>query len=122
MTKLPEEYPLPPPTIEITGLTLDKLHRAFLRVLERASALEESDRLASREIRRDSFTVAGCMARIQRKLNRGAFRFSELFDGRMNRPELIAMFMALLELVKLGRVSVEQRGAYEEIFLSERTP
>ena len=57
MTKLPEEYPLPPPTIEITGLTLDKLHRAFLRVLERASALEESDRLASREIRRDSFTV-----------------------------------------------------------------
>jgi len=33
MTKLPEEYPLPPPTIEITGLMLDKLHRAFLRVL-----------------------------------------------------------------------------------------
>jgi len=122
MTKLPEEYPLPPPTIEITGLTLDRLHRAFLRVLERAEAMEASDRLASREIRRDSFTVSGCMARIQRKLNRGAFRFSELFDGRMARPELIAMFMALLELVKLGRVSVEQRGAYEEIFLSERTP
>ena len=25
MTKLPEEYPLPPPNIEITGLTLEKL-------------------------------------------------------------------------------------------------
>ena len=36
ITKLPEEYPLPPPVTEITGLTLEKLQRAFLRVLERA--------------------------------------------------------------------------------------
>ena len=28
ITKLPEEYPLPPPVVEITGLTLDKLQRA----------------------------------------------------------------------------------------------
>ena len=35
LTKLPEEYPLPPPNIEITGLTLDKLARAFRRVLDR---------------------------------------------------------------------------------------
>ena len=38
MTKMPEEYPLPPPNVEITGLTLDKLVRAFQRVLERAEA------------------------------------------------------------------------------------
>ncbi len=122
LMKLPEEYPLPPPNVEITGLTLEKLQRAFLRVLERASAQEISDHLAAREIRRDSFTVSGCMSRIQRKLNRGAFRFSELFDDRMTRSELIVMFMALLELVKLGRAAVEQRGPYEDIFLSERGP
>lgn len=120
MTKLPEEYPLPPPTVEITGLTLEKLQRAFLRVLERARAQEMGERMASREIRRDAFTVSGCMARIRRRLARGAFAFSELFDEQMTRAELITMFMALLEMVKLGRVAVEQRHPYEEILLSGR--
>ena len=120
ITKLPEEYPLPPPQIEITGLTLEKLSRAFLRVLERAEGRNRADLLASREIRRDSFTISGCMTRIQRKLSRGPFRFSELFDEKMTRPELITMFLALLELIKLNRVSAEQKAAYQEILLAQR--
>ena len=118
MMKLPEEFPLPPPTVELTGLTLDRLARAFLRVLERAEAGEAAAALASREIRRDTFTVSGCMARIQRRLRRGSFAFSELFDESMTRSELITMFLALLELVKLSRVKAEQHDAYGEITLT----
>ena len=35
LTKLPEEFPLPPQEVELTGLTLEKLTRAFARVLKR---------------------------------------------------------------------------------------
>lgn len=118
MTKMPEEYPLPPPNIEITGLTLDKLVRAFQRVLARAEASEQAETMANREIRRDQFTVSGCMSRIARKLRGGRFAFSELFDERMSRAELITMFSALLEMAKLGRVHIEQEAAYEEIYLT----
>ena len=118
MTKLPEEFPLPPPNIELTGLTLDRLARAFLRVLARAEAGEQEANLASREIRRDTFTISGCMTRIQRRLRKGTFGFSELFDESMTRSELITMFLALLELVKLNRVKVSQEDAYREIMLS----
>lgn len=118
MTKRPEEYPLPPPNIEITGLTLDKLVRAFRRVLERAEANERAENMAGREIRRDQYTVSGCMSRISRKLRGGRFAFSELFEERMYRAEVITMFMALLEMAKLNRVHIEQAGAYEEIYLS----
>ncbi len=118
MTKMPEEYPLPPPNIEITGLTLDKLVRAFERVLARAEAAERADAMAGREIRRDQFTVSGCMTRIARRLRSGRFAFSELFDAEMNRAEVITMFMALLEMAKLNRLHIEQEAAYEEIFLS----
>ena len=118
MTKMPEEYPLPPPNIEITGLTLDKLVRAFERVLARAEAAERADAMAGREIRRDQFTVSGCMTRIARRLRSGRFAFSELFDEEMNRAEVITMFMALLEMAKLNRLHIEQEAAYEEIFLS----
>ena len=118
MTKMPEEYPLPPPNVEITGLTLDKLVKAFRRVLERHEASERAESMAGREIKRDQFTVSGCMSRIARKLRGGRFGFSELFDDDMSRAELITMFMALLEMAKMGRVHIDQTAAYDEIYLS----
>ena len=110
--------PLPPPVIEITGLTLDKLVSAFRRVLARAEANERAENMANREIKRDQFTVSACMSRIARKLKSGRFGFSELFDDHMSRAELITMFMALLEMAKLNRVHIEQETAYDEIYLS----
>ncbi|MBQ8507475.1 MAG: segregation/condensation protein A [Clostridia bacterium] len=118
MTKLPEEYPLPPPNIEITGLTLSKLAKAFMRVLERAEANARSEQMASREIHRDHFTVAGCMVRIARRLRGGSFRFVELFAEDYSREEVITMFLAVLEMAKLNRLTIQQDAAYEEIYLS----
>ena len=119
LTKLPEEYPLPPPSIEITGLTLEKLAKAFRKVLERAEAAERSENMAQREIRRDSFTVAGCMVRISRRLKSGgSCRFTELFAEDYSREEVITMFLAILEMARLSRLHVEQGGAYDEIYLS----
>lgn len=118
LTKLPEEYPLPPPNIEITGLTLEKLAKAFQKVLERAEANERSENMASREIRRDSFTIAGCMAYISRKLRRGSLRFAELFEEDYSREEVVTMFLAILELTRLSRLRLEQSSAYSEIYLS----
>ena len=118
MTKLPEEYPLPPPNIEITGLTLAKLQRAFMRVLERAEANARNEQMASREIHRDHFTVAGCMVRIARKLRGGSFRFADLFEEDYSREEVITMFLAVLEMAKLNRLTIQQGAAYDEIYLS----
>ena len=118
LTKLPEEYPLPPPSIEITGLTLEKLAKAFRKVLERAEAAERSENMAQREIRRDSFTVAGCMVRISRRLKSGSCRFTEFFAEDYSREEVITMFLAILEMARLSRLHVEQGGAYDEIYLS----
>ena len=120
LTKLPEEYPLPPPNIEITGLTLEKLIRAYRRVLERAERADAADRMASREIRRDTFTVSGCMARISRMVRKGGCRFSQLFGEDFTRQEVVTMFLALLELIKLNRLRVDQNAAYEDIRLEPR--
>ena len=87
-------------------------------MLERASRSEADDRMASREIRRDSYTVAGCMARIARHIRKGKCRFSELFEEDYTRQEVVTMFMALLELIKLNRLHVAQEDAYCEIILS----
>lgn len=116
ITKLPEEFPLPPPEVELTGLTLDKLTKAFARVLMR---LEEknSGSEEKRQIRRDTFTVAQCMSRISRMVKKGRTAFSALFADMYTKDEVITMFMAMLEMVKHSKLRISQTNAFGEIFL-----
>jgi len=112
-TRLPEEYPLPPPTVELTGLTLAGLVKAFERVLARSQ--DRENKPEPREIRKDSYTVQSCMFRIQRKIRSGPCSFDELFDDEPCRSEVVTLFMALLELIRLGRVTVKQKGTFGNI-------
>ncbi len=123
--KLPEEYPLPPPTFELTGLDLDGLIRAFRNVLERAEKRTgEENTFAGRRIVRDAYDVPGCIRHIMRAVRRGGIRFYELFSPEPSRDEVVTLFLALLELIRLGKVDVKQDGVYDDIMLtrSERPP
>ena len=116
LTKLPEEFPLPPQEVELTGLTLEKLTRAFARVLKR---LEESRSGSGpqRHIRRDTYTVGQCMARLGRMVRKGRCAFTALFEDAADRDEVITMFMAMLEMVKHSRLHISQESTYGEIYL-----
>jgi segregation and condensation protein A len=116
LTKLPEEFALPPQEIELTGLTLDRLSRAFLRIIKRLEEAEAGPE-QQRHIRRDQFTVAECMGRITRRVRLGRCAFSELFEGMCAKDEMITMFLAVLEMVKHARLRVAQAGIYQEIYL-----
>ena len=118
LTKLPEEFPLPPQEFEVTGLTMDRLTAAFLRVLRRLDEREAGDE-PRRQIRRDTYTVAECMSRISRRVRKGRCAFSELFEDVISRDEVITMFMAMLEMVKHSRLKVRQESAYSEIYLEK---
>lgn len=120
LTKLPEEFPLPPQEIELTGLTLERLSRAFLKVVRR---FEESGTGSDvqRHIRRDQYTVSECMHRISRRVRLGRCAFSALFEDVRTKDELITMFLAVLEMVKHARLVVAQAGIYQEIYLDRPT-
>ena len=118
--KLPEEYPLPPPTLELTGLTLEGLIAAFARVMARAEETEEEPVVTARRIIRDEYTVPRCSAHILRRLRRGPARFEELFSPAPTRDEVVTLFLAVLELLRLGRVAVSQTGIFGEMTLEER--
>ncbi|MDL2206788.1 segregation/condensation protein A [Eubacteriales bacterium OttesenSCG-928-N13] len=114
LTKLPEEYPLPPPTFELSGMTLEGLTKAFARVLMRIEA-REGEVHEPREVRRDSYTMHNCMSRIQTRVRKSDVMFSELFEGAPGKDEVISVFLALLELLKLGRVKITQKHVYDDI-------
>ncbi len=116
--KLPEEYPLPPPTFELTGLTMERLMEAFRRVLERAEAQTgEENTFTGRRIIRDLYDVPGCIRHILRKVRKGRTHFYELFSNHPTRNEVVTLFLALLELLRLGQVRAEQSAVYDDIVL-----
>ncbi|MEG0511254.1 MAG: segregation/condensation protein A [Clostridia bacterium] len=116
-SKLPEEYPLPPPTFEIEGLTLDALWDALKRVLAREPKEPREVDFRLRDIRRDNYTVEGCMEAIESRLSIGRVSFEELFSNEPDREEVVTLFIALLELLKLGKAHVLQNATFDEIVL-----
>lgn len=120
-TKLPDEFPLPPRETELVGLTLDGLVEAFARIFARKPVQEEEsqNRYAARDIRRDEHSVQECMLTILQgiRTHKGSIRFEEAFSDAPTREEVVTLFLALLELIHLGKVRVEQDAAYGQITL-----
>ena len=119
-TKLPEEYPLPPQETELVGLSLQGLTEAFLRIWARLPETDEQEenRYAPRDIRRDEHTVQECMLTLMKGIRgKGRMRFEEAFSGAPTREEVVTLFLALLELLRLGETHVEQEGTYGDILL-----
>jgi len=120
-TKLPEEYPLPPQETELVGLTLEGLTEAFLRIWARKPAADETtevNRYAPRDIRRDEHTVQECMLTLLHGIrNKGSMRFEEAFSDAPSKEEVVTLFLAMLELLKLGEMHIEQEGVYGDILL-----
>ena len=118
--KLPEEYPLPPPTLELKNLTMEGLLAAFARVMARVKEEDEEPIQTARRIVRDEYTVPRCSAHILKRLKKGPVKFDELFSPKPSRDEVVTLFLALLELLRLGRVSAEQDGIFGDMVLEAR--
>ncbi len=119
-TKLPDEFPLPPQEFELVGLTLDGLTAAMLRILQRKPAASEleNNHYAPRDIHRDEHTVQECMYTLLSGMKRrGRLSFEEAFSEAPTREEVVTLFLALLELLRLGQAHVEQDGVYGDILL-----
>lgn len=124
ITKLPEEYPLPPQEYELTGLTLQGLAQAFQRVLKRLEEKAENEqfeRFSKREVRKEQYTVAACMQLIMSRVKESEVSFFSLFEEMYEKEAVISVFLGLLELLKLSRVTAEQKSEYDDIVIRKRT-
>ena len=118
--KLPEEILPQKPQLDLTGVTAQSLYDAFSSLLLRRAG-EDAPSTPARTIRRDAFTVPDRMAYLRRMLrSRGVMRFDELFDDACTRAQIVVTFMALLEMMRLGRVGVQQNGTFSDICITWR--
>lgn len=104
------EYDLKP-LISLEDITAADLLSALQRVLEDVG---ESDVTT---VERRKITVRMKMREIWRRLNDrgGQLKFEELFDGSVERIEVVITFVALLELLRMRRVRARQKAPFGPI-------
>lgn len=101
--------------IIIKDMVLDKLLDAFASLLARQQA-RGKEKEQPKQIVKDRFTVAEKIVSIRSYARiHPRFPFEELFTSDMTKSEMINVFLALLELLKLQSVRVEQVGIFRQI-------
>jgi len=109
-TRLPQEFPN-----EISvpvGLRLEDLLSAFAAVWE--SSIDDYE-----VVPREEFSVQDKMYDILQLLYKfqGKIEFSQVMIRKGTRSEVIAAFLALLELIKLQRVTIKQQETFAPILI-----
>ena len=103
-----------------TDFNLDGLIEAFSKLLMRVDDKKRQDNVL-KEIPKEVFTVKEKVDTIRNiLLERKTVSFFETFEGLYTKNELITTFQAMLELLKLQYITVEQNGIFDDITLTIR--
>jgi segregation and condensation protein A len=99
--------------VERLRIPPERLAAAFRAVLERLSDAEPMPVAVT-------YSVEDKVALLRERLARGQLDFEDVFAGVASRLEAVACFLALLEMLKRGEATVEQRSAYGPITVTAR--
>jgi segregation and condensation protein A len=99
--------------VERLRIAPERLAAAFRAVLERLSDAEPLPVAVT-------FSVEDKVRVLRDRLNLGPLDFEEIFAGVSTRLEAVACFLALLEMLKRGEATVEQRDAFGPITVTGR--
>lgn len=100
--------------VVIKDMKLDMLLDAFTGILHRVQQTEKNTK--PKEVVKEVFTITSKIAAIKDELViKPKIKFSELFNNSSSRNEVITIFLAILELLKLQEIKVVQSENFEDI-------
>ncbi len=111
------EYEIPPDLDELTrGLDLKILRGIFESVMKRQEDKVDPIRSRFGKIEKEEISLEEKMVSMDGFLRtHKSFSFRELLERQGSRVEIIVTFLAVLELMKMGRISASQEEAFGDI-------
>lgn len=105
--------------VVLKDMQLDNLLEAFTKMMTRFKRPEGNEQ--PKKIQKDRFTVAEKIIAIKNAVReRKVVKFSELFtEDNLTKSEVLNIFLALLELLKMQFVKVKQQELFGEIDIFE---
>ncbi len=116
--KLQEEFAFQRDPIDMDGIDLQTLFLAMQALLDKRQELNPQEEKVN-IVRRDPVSVHTRINMIRSRLAQfGRVKFSELFQMDSTKEEIIATFLALLEIISAGHALVVQQERFAEIEIS----
>lgn len=94
------------------SVTADLLREIFSEVVKRVDYVVNLPQKVMEKVVSLTEMVSGIRERIKMM---GKFSFHHLLSGAKTRGDVVVCFMALLELIKVGEIAVNQKGVFDEI-------
>jgi segregation and condensation protein A len=110
--------PRPESQLDLGEVTVRDLLAVVQEVLDAMPAPPVGEVVAPITVTREQQTAL-IEAHLARK---GRVRFRDVLSGASTRVEIIVTFLALLELIRLDRVRVQQERLFGPIFIERRSP
>ena len=119
-TTMPKGLKYEEPPVDLDALVgdmdLDKLHAIFKMVMKRANDKVDPIRSKYGKIEQEEINLADKMSEIEviaRKKKR--FSFRQLLERQKTKMNAIVTFLAILELMKNGKIQIVQENLFDDI-------
>lgn len=127
------EYMLKPPTIPtdvktfipnidydelLKGIDVNKLNEVFTEVLRRKRDSIDTMRANFGRLEKEKIPLKDTILYVIKYANLNkSFRFRDLLEEQKSKTYVIVTFLAILELIKVGRIKIKQDKNFSEIFI-----
>lgn len=100
----------------IGDLTLAKLHTIFKSIVKKQSDKIDPIRSKFGKIEQEEINLSDIFTRIQQYgIAHKVFSFRSLLEQQTTKMEVIVTFLGILELIKRGRIKIEQECTFDDI-------
>lgn len=107
----------------LDGLTLAKLQRVFEQVMKRQAQKVDPIRSNFGTIRREPVSLEQKIASVMRYARENRqFCFADLLGRQRGKVEIVVTFLAVLELMKMGKLGLTQREIFGDIEIETLEP
>ncbi|SER60919.1 condensin subunit ScpA [Lachnobacterium bovis] len=105
----------------VKGITLQKLNKIFKDVMKKQVDKVDPIRSKFGKIEKEEFSLEEKMLYVENyALNRANFSFRNLLEEQSSKTEIIVTFLAILELMKSGKIYISQEEKFGDINIESK--
>ncbi|MBO6118956.1 MAG: segregation/condensation protein A [Lachnospiraceae bacterium] len=102
----------------LKGIDVNKLNEVFTEVLRRKRDSIDTMRAGFGKLEKEKVPLKDTIISVIKYANLNKkFSFKELLEEQNDKTHVIVSFLAVLELMKVGRIKVTQENSFSEIFI-----
>lgn len=103
----------------LDGITLSRLNEVFQDIMKRQFNKLDPVRSTFGKIEKEEITVEDKMSYLNEYVKtHKKFSFSELLKNQKTKMQTVVTFLAILEMMKIGTISVEQENTFDDIIIT----